>query len=66
MNANDWGSITIPSPTLKLWVPTVTTNSPLDGSYEAVVGLNSTLGPDLPTFTVTVLSVTDWIPNLLL
>ena len=66
MNANEPVSNTIPSPTLKLWVPVVITNSPVAGSYDALVGLNCTLGPDLPTFTVIVSLVTDLIPNLVL
>ena len=33
-------------------------------SYVAVVGVNSTFGPDIPTLTLMVLSVTEVINNL--
>ena len=66
MNANEPVSKIIPSPLLKLCVPTVITKSPVEGLYEAVDGVNSTFGPDLPTLTVKVSLVTEFILNLVL
>ena len=40
---NDSGFKYIPSPTSKLWLTTVITKLPLDGSYVALVGVTSAL-----------------------